>query len=167
VTRWICRQTTFTHIAILVQPGGFLLCVCVSSRQLVDFHEILQRKACYTAWSDKLDFSAWYASNFWTKYTITKPRKGADNHCRHHHERFVAAYLQSQSQACRLGQCKHFWQFRRSVTITSTLYRSYLCACGRGQPTHQIRSKSENFVDVQTDTTSNSRSIRTSPRHSA
>ena len=48
---------------------------------------------------------------------IKKPRKGVDVH-RRQHARLVAAYLQSQSQGCSLGQCGDFRNFRRSVTLT-------------------------------------------------
>jgi len=63
-----------------------------------------------------------------------------------------------------------FRNFGSSVTLTLTLDRvevTLVCICGRGLSTHQITWKSEKlFVDVRTDgrtdTTSNSRSIRSS-----
>ena len=58
----------------------------------------------------------------WLKRQIKKPRKGSDGHCRQH-ARLVAAYLQSQSQGCNLGQRGDFQKFRRSVTLTLTLDR--------------------------------------------
>jgi len=61
-----------------------------------------------------------------------------------------------------------FRNFGSSVTLTLTLdwvEVTLVCICGQGLPTHQITWKSEKlFVDVRTDgrtdTTSNSRSIR-------
>jgi len=69
-----------------------------------------------------------------------------------------------------------FRNFGSSVTLTLTLDRvevTLVCISGQGLPTHQITWKSEKlFVDVRTDvrkdgwtdTTSNSRCIRSSPR---
>jgi len=52
-----------------------------------------------------------------------------------------------------LEKC-NFCNFGSSVTLTLTLDRvevTLVHICGRGLPTHQIRWKSENFVDVRTD----------------
>jgi len=63
-----------------------------------------------------------------------------------------------------------FRNFGSSVALTLNLDRvevTLVCICGQGLPTHQITWKSEKlFVDIltdgRTDTTSNSRSIRSS-----
>ena len=65
----------------------------------------------------------------------------------------------------------NFRKFRSSVTSTSTLDRvevTRVHMSGRGLPTHQITSKSENLfvdgrTDGRTDMTSNIRPVRTSP----
>jgi len=55
-----------------------------------------------------------------------------------------------------LEKC-NFWNFRSSVTLTLTLDQVAVilaCICGRGQPTHQIRSKSKKtflWTDGRTD----------------
>jgi len=52
-------------------------------------------------------------------FILKKPHKGADGHHRQH-ARLVAAYLQSQSQGCNLGQ-HDFQNFTRSGNLTLTL----------------------------------------------
>jgi len=68
-----------------------------------------------------------------------------------------------------LEKC-NFCNFGSSVTLTLTLDQvkvTLVCICGRGLPTHQIRSKSEKLlVDVQMDgrtDTPEFQSIRSSP----